>query len=153
VIAALFSERRTLPTLALWLGFFLALLMLYLLLGWLPSLMVGRGLTRPQASMVQIAFNALGALGSVATGLILDRGKRKLIVAAVFALASVCIAYLAHIQAVFALAVLAGFLVGAGRSPSQVLAGLLLILALSGFAALIVSVSARTAGDAKLAAV
>jgi MFS transporter, AAHS family, 3-hydroxyphenylpropionic acid transporter len=203
VIAALFGERRALSTLALWVGFFLALLTLYLFLGWLPSLMVSRGLSRPEASMVQIAFNALGAVGSVITGLILDKGRRTLIVAAVFALALACIAYLADIPPVFALAVLGGglvgatvsgtqtilyalapscypsrvrgtgvgfavavgrmgsavgpllvgYLIGAGRTPSQVLTGLLPILAVSGLAALIVTMRAPSTDDVKPTAV
>jgi MFS transporter, AAHS family, 3-hydroxyphenylpropionic acid transporter len=190
VVAALFSEKRLLRTLALWISFFLALVTMYLLLGWLPSLMVGLGLTRPQASMVQIAFNALGAAGSIATGLLLDRYRRTLIVATAFALALACIAFLASISPVFTIAVLAGglvgatvsatqailyslapgcypvrvrgtgvgfavavgrtgsavgpllagFLIGAGQSSSQVLTVLLPILAVSGVAALVVTV-------------
>jgi AAHS family 3-hydroxyphenylpropionic acid transporter len=190
VTTALFSEHRLLRTLALWISFFLALVTMYLLLGWLPSLMVGLGFSRPQASIVQIAFNGMGALFSILTGLLLDRYRRTFIVATVFVLALASIAFLAGIPAVFAIAVLAGglvgatvsatqailyslapscypvrvrgtgvgfavavgrtgsavgpllagFLIGAGQSPSQVLTGLLPILAVSGLAALIVTV-------------
>jgi MFS transporter, AAHS family, 3-hydroxyphenylpropionic acid transporter len=197
VAAALFGDNRAVRTLALWVGFFFALLTLYLLLGWLPSLMIGRGLTRPQASVVQIAFNVLGALGSVVTGLLLDRGRRTLIVAVVFAATLLSITYVADMPAEFAFAVLggglvgatvsgcqtilyalapgcypiqlrgtgigfavaigrmgsaagpllAGFLIGSGHSPGDVLTVLLPILAVSGIAAVIVATTAQRSAE------
>jgi AAHS family 3-hydroxyphenylpropionic acid transporter len=119
MVEALFAERRAFRTLVLWASFFLALLTMYLLLGWLPSFMGGRGLTRPQASMVQIAFNACGALGSILTGLVLDRGSRSVVIALVFASALAAVAFLIRIPAEFALAVVAGGLVGATVSGTQ----------------------------------
>jgi AAHS family 3-hydroxyphenylpropionic acid transporter len=116
---ALFGERRALRTLLLWAGFFTGMLSVFLLLGWLPSLMVGRGLSRPQASTVQLAFNWFGALGSVITGLVLDRGRRAWTVALVFALAAAALAYLAGAPAVFGLSLLAGALIGATISGTQ----------------------------------
>jgi MFS transporter, AAHS family, 3-hydroxyphenylpropionic acid transporter len=118
-VAALFGERRAVRTLLLWASFFLALLTMYLLLGWLPSLMGSRGLTRPQASMVQMAFNACGALGSVLTGLVLDRGRRTVVVSLVFAGAIASIGYLVGAPADFTLAVIGGGLVGATVSGTQ----------------------------------
>ena len=119
VVEALFGEGRAVRTLLLWMAFFAGLLIMYLLLGWLPSLMVSRGLTRPQASTVQIAFNWFGALGSVATGLILDRGRRTLSAAVVFAATAAALAYLAGAPAQLPLAILAGGLVGATISGAQ----------------------------------
>ena len=119
VIDALFGERRRYRTLVLWSSFFLALLTMYLLLGWLPSFMGSRGLTRPQASAVQIAFNACGALGSILTGSFLDRGKRSVVVTLVFLSALGSVALLIEIPAKFAVALMAGGLVGAMVSGTQ----------------------------------
>jgi AAHS family 3-hydroxyphenylpropionic acid transporter len=119
VVIALFGEHRAVRTVALWIAFFFALLTLYLLLGWLPSLMVGRGLTRIQASSVQMAFNAFGALGSIVTGLILDKYRRVPSVIVIFILALAAIAFLAAMPAEFAVAILAGGLVGATVSATQ----------------------------------
>lgn len=69
--------------------------------------------------MVQIAFNACGALGSILTGFILDRGSRSIVVALVFASALAAVAFLIRIPAEFALAVVAGGLVGATVSGTQ----------------------------------
>ena len=198
IATALFGEGRALRTLLLWIGFFAALLIMYLLLGWLPSLMVSRGLTRPQASTVQMAFNWCGALGSIVTGLALDRGRRAFTVVLAFASTALALAYLAGVpaemgqailagalvgatisgcQAVlyslapscyptavrgtgvgFAVAVgrigsacgpiLAGFLVGAGRSPAQVLMALVPIITVSAIAAVLVSILAQKSADA-----
>jgi AAHS family 3-hydroxyphenylpropionic acid transporter len=119
IVSALFGDKRARLTLLVWAGFFFALLTLYLLLGWLPSLMVRRGLSRSEASTVQLAFNVFGAAGSVLTGLALDRGKRTLTVVAIFASALAAIAALAMIPADFSLALMAGGLIGATVSGCQ----------------------------------
>ena len=116
---ALFGEGRASRTLLLWLSFFLALLTMYLLLGWLPSLMGSRGLSRPQASLVQMAFNACGAMGSVLTGLALDRTRRTRVVGLVFAASLASIGYLVGAPGVLAYAVIGGALVGATVSGTQ----------------------------------
>jgi AAHS family 3-hydroxyphenylpropionic acid transporter len=119
VFRALFGEGRALRTVLLWIGFFCGLLIMYLLLGWLPSLMRGRGLTPPQASIVQVAFNGFGALGSILTGLLLDRGRRAISTAVVFAATAAALAYLAGAPSAFVFAVLAGGLAGATVSGVQ----------------------------------
>jgi AAHS family 3-hydroxyphenylpropionic acid transporter len=73
---ALFGQSRLASTLLLWVGFGFTLLVLYLLLNWLPSLVVSRGFSKPQSAMVQIAFNLGGAAGSAGVGWLLD-GRRR----------------------------------------------------------------------------
>ena len=74
--SAIFTGGRALPTVLLWVSFFLGLLTLYLLLNWLPTLLVGDGLTRPQAAAAQIGFNAGGALAALVIGMLLE-GKAR----------------------------------------------------------------------------
>jgi AAHS family 3-hydroxyphenylpropionic acid transporter len=119
VVTALFGDGAAGRTLLLWLGFFTALLTMYLLLGWLPSLMISRGLSRPEASTVQIAFNWFGALGSIVTGLALDRGRRVITVGVVFGATALALAFLAGVPAQIGMAILAGGLVGAAISGCQ----------------------------------
>jgi len=119
---AAFGERRAVASLVLWGGFFLALLAMYLLLSWLPSLLIGRGLARPDAALVQMAFNLCGAMGSVITGQVMDRGARRApVVAGVFsaAAASVALASLAPVSLGTSLAV--GAALGATVSGTQAL--------------------------------
>ena len=70
---ALFGEGRARNTLALWLSYFFTLTVMYMLLNWLPSLLLEQGFSKPQAGMVQMLFNIGGALGSLLGGVLLDR--------------------------------------------------------------------------------
>jgi MFS transporter, AAHS family, 3-hydroxyphenylpropionic acid transporter len=69
---AIFAEGRALRTSLLWLSFFLGLLLLYLLLNWLPTLLLGDGLTRIQAAGAQIGFNIGGALAALLIGHLME---------------------------------------------------------------------------------
>jgi AAHS family 3-hydroxyphenylpropionic acid transporter len=117
--AALFGGGRAARTPLLWLAFFFALLTLYLLLNWLPTLLVGRGLSRPEASLVQVAFNVFGAIGSVVTGLLMEKLPRRLVTPVTFAVAVGALVLLATTPASFGLSVLVGALVGATVSGTQ----------------------------------
>lgn len=77
----LFAPGTITTTVLLWIGFFFGLLVVYLLLNWLPALLVSRGFARSDASLVQITFNVGGALGSVVGGLLLDNRRRVLSIA------------------------------------------------------------------------
>jgi AAHS family 3-hydroxyphenylpropionic acid transporter len=79
---ALFGEHRAVTTLLLWLGQFFILLTVYLLLNWLPSLLIGRGLSRNDAALMQTLFNLAGAGGAVVAGHLMDRGRWRLWTAA-----------------------------------------------------------------------
>ena len=57
VIRALFGEGRASPTLLLWLAFFPTLLILYLILNWLPTLVVAKGMDRAVAPQASLFFN------------------------------------------------------------------------------------------------
>jgi MFS transporter, AAHS family, 3-hydroxyphenylpropionic acid transporter len=75
--AAILAQGRALRTVLLWLSFFLGLLLLYLLLNWLPSLLVSDGLTRLQAAGAQIGFNVGGALAALLFGYLLGGRLRN----------------------------------------------------------------------------
>jgi AAHS family 3-hydroxyphenylpropionic acid transporter len=64
----LFGGGRAPTTLLLWTGFFFTQLVLLLMLNWLPSLMVGLGFSRTQASWASVGFNISGALGAMVLG-------------------------------------------------------------------------------------
>jgi AAHS family 3-hydroxyphenylpropionic acid transporter len=117
--AALFGEGRATRTLVLWVGFFFALLTMYILLNWLPTMLVSKGLTRPEASMVQIGFNVAGAIGSVVTGLLMDSMPRRLVTPVTFVLTIVCIYFLSIAPGTFGVSLVAGALIGATVSGTQ----------------------------------
>jgi AAHS family 3-hydroxyphenylpropionic acid transporter len=72
-LGGLLGREHVRVTMALWLGTFGTLLVIYLLLGWMPTLLVGLGLQRGQVQFIQMAFNLGASLGAAVTGLLLDR--------------------------------------------------------------------------------
>lgn len=118
---ALFGEARAACTLPLWFGFFLALLTMYLLLNWLPTLLVSRGMSKADASLVQLSFNLLGALGSICTGLLMDRVSLRTVVIAAFVGAALSLLLLANVTPELTAALAVGGLVGIAMSATQAL--------------------------------
>jgi MFS transporter, AAHS family, 3-hydroxyphenylpropionic acid transporter len=98
-VLAIFAGGRASRTLLLWVSFFLGLLVLYLLLNWLPTLLVGDGLTRVQAAGVQIGFNIGGALAALLVGHLLTTRLRGLSITVVFTAMPVLIIALAKAPA------------------------------------------------------
>ncbi|TPG84596.1 3-(3-hydroxy-phenyl)propionate transporter MhpT [Pseudomonas mandelii] len=82
---ALFGEDRARVTLALWLSYFFTLTVMYMLLNWLPSLLLEQGFSKGEAGLVQMLFNIGGALGSLLGGLLLDRCNGVKVVLFVYA--------------------------------------------------------------------
>src|SRR5262249_21294669 len=96
---ALFGEGRAAPSLLLWLTFLPTVMILYLILYWLPTLVVAKGLDKSLAPQAAIAFNYASVIGALVFGRIVDRiGPRGPMV----------IAYLALIGTVIALAMSTG---------------------------------------------
>lgn len=119
-IEAAVGEGRAVTTLLLWTVFLLALLIMYLLLSWLPSLLIGRGLSRPDAGLVQMAFNLAGAAGSVAAGWLMDRrGWRLATIVGAFGAAAAAVLVLANAPASLAVSLVVGAALGATVSAVQ----------------------------------
>lgn len=110
--ARVFAPGTLTVTLALWISFFLGLLVVYLLLNWMPQLLVSRGLERNQASLVQILFNLGGVAGSLIGGRMLDRARPALPVGACFAAAAAALLMLGLLPANLGLMLAGGALVG-----------------------------------------
>ena len=72
-VTALFGEGRASPTLLLWIIFLPTLMILYLILNWLPTLVVGNGLPKAVAPQASIAFNYASVIGALCFGFIVDR--------------------------------------------------------------------------------
>ena len=92
---ALFAEGRARRTLLLWVSFLLELLLLYLLLNWLPSLLMSDGISSVQAAGAQIGFNLGGVLSAVLVGYLLGGRLRNLAIAAIFVALPILIVVLA----------------------------------------------------------
>ena len=73
IFKALFGEGRAAPTLLLWLAFLPTLLILYLILNWLPTLVVAKGLDKAIAPQASLAFNFGSIAGALLLGRLVDR--------------------------------------------------------------------------------
>lgn len=114
VLRGLFAEGRAIPTLLLWAANILTLLVLYLMLNWLPSLVVAKGHTPADGAVASLLFNLVGVAGALLLGLVVDRaGFRWSLLVAYAALAAAMFALgrSGDVGAILALSAAAGFLV------------------------------------------
>ncbi len=79
-------------------SFFLELLLLYLLLNWLPTLLLARGATRGEAAFAQIGFNLGGVITSLAIGVALDGRLRSAAIITTFVTVPVLLVVLARAE-------------------------------------------------------
>jgi AAHS family 3-hydroxyphenylpropionic acid transporter len=105
--STLFSRDRAPTTGLLWTGFFFTQLVLYLMLNWLPSLVVGLGFTRGQASWTSVCFNLGGAAGAGFLGKLHAGDHRRQWVLVTYAGMAAALTAVAAINKVFVVAVLA----------------------------------------------
>jgi MFS transporter, AAHS family, 3-hydroxyphenylpropionic acid transporter len=126
VAQALWKKGRTSTTLALWTSYLGTLIVLYFLMNWLPSMVVSRGLTRVQASVVQMMFNIGGGIGAIVIAGLMDRiGKRPVVVGMYVGIAAALLA-LAGATGSVSMAcggLLAGLFLVGGQSVLYALAG------------------------------
>jgi AAHS family 3-hydroxyphenylpropionic acid transporter len=118
VVRALFGREVAIRTVLLWISFFFTMLILYVLLNWLPILMVARGFTRADAFFIQLLFNVGAAVGSILLGWLMQRRPSRIVLLACYVGLAIGLAAVASIGANLLLvagtvAVLAAFLHGA----------------------------------------
>jgi AAHS family 3-hydroxyphenylpropionic acid transporter len=116
---ALFADGRARRTLLLWASFLLELLLLYLLLNWLPTLLVSDGFTRVQAAGAQIGFNLGGVFSAVLVGYLLGGRRRNLAITVIFVALPLLLVLLAKSPPQFAVIASAVFLLGCAVLAGQ----------------------------------
>jgi AAHS family 3-hydroxyphenylpropionic acid transporter len=113
----LFGEGRAKPSLLLWTAFLFTVLILYLILNWLPTLVVAKGFTRAQAPQSAVAFNFVAVVGAMFFARLVDKyGTRTPLVMAYIGLIGTLMALGAaanHAAILFLSGVLGFFLLGA----------------------------------------
>ena len=121
----LFREGRALPSVLLWVVFFMSLLDLYFLSNWLPTVLNDLGASVSSAAVIGSILQVGGVVGTFALGSIIDRFSfRALAVvyfAAVFAVGA--IGQLGHSVALVTMAIFAaGFCIVGGQIAANALA-------------------------------
>jgi AAHS family 3-hydroxyphenylpropionic acid transporter len=125
MLSGLFADGRAFATLMIWTVFALDLLVTYLLLNWLPLLVVAKGFTAAQGASAAFAMNIMAVVGSLVLGWGADKvGYRWLLIAVFGGLAA----------ALYALAAADGMpmiLAASGAAGFTVIGGLYVLYALA----------------------
>jgi MFS transporter, AAHS family, 3-hydroxyphenylpropionic acid transporter len=79
ILETLFAGGRAAATLLIWTGLFFTTVITYLLLNWLPILMVAKGFSKSDAFLIQILFNVGAATLSVLLGWRMQRRRSSLL--------------------------------------------------------------------------
>lgn len=121
----LFSDGRTLPTLLLWVVFFMSLLDLYFLANWLPIVLNDLGASVSAAVLIGSTLQLGGVVGTLALGNVVDRFSFRALAlvyfAAVFAVGA--IGQFGHSAVLVTVAIFAaGFCIVGGQIAANALA-------------------------------
>jgi AAHS family 3-hydroxyphenylpropionic acid transporter len=117
---ALFGEGRAKQTGVLWLCFLTALITQYILLSWLPTLLVSKGLAKPDAALAQMTYNLGSVPGAIIAGMLIDNAaRRQASILGVFGAGIAALILLAAAPAQMPLSLLVAALVGLTVSGSQ----------------------------------
>ena len=121
-------------TLLLWISYFFTLLAVYLLLNWLPSLLVAKGYTRAQGATCSIILNVGAVVGSIVLGALSDNRKPKWILICTYAgmMASLLALTIAQGNALYVAAFIAGYFVIGGQLALYAIAPSLYPIAIRG---------------------
>jgi MFS transporter, AAHS family, 4-hydroxybenzoate transporter len=121
----LFTSGRAVPTLLLWVVFFMSLLDLYFLSNWLPTVLNDLGASLSQAAVIGSMLQIGGVVGTAALGSVIDRFSFRALAlvyfAAVFAVGA--IGQLGHSAVFVTVAIFAaGFCIVGGQIAANALA-------------------------------
>jgi AAHS family 3-hydroxyphenylpropionic acid transporter len=116
---ALLADGRARRTLLLWATFLLQLLLLYMLLNWLPSLLVSDGFSSVQAAGAQIGFNLGGVFSAVLIGRMLGGRLRNVVIGVIFVALPILLVLLAISPPQFGIIASAVFFLGCAVLAAQ----------------------------------
>lgn len=115
----LFKNKTYKQTLPLWISFFFTLMVNYILISWLPNLLMDQGLSKSQAFTVMLVFQVGAVIGTLGLGYLLDRLKlwQMAIIIYTGLFIAVCILFTSHsIQLLIAAGVIGGIFSTGGQS-------------------------------------
>lgn len=87
----LFDHHYRWRTLSLWCTYFMGLVVIYLLTGWMPTLIKDAGLSLERAAIVTAMFQFGGLIGILLVGAAIDRLNPKAVIALAYVGGAVCI--------------------------------------------------------------
>jgi AAHS family 4-hydroxybenzoate transporter-like MFS transporter len=118
-IGVLFSPGYGMTTLSLWVTYFMGLLVIYLLTGWLPTLMKDAGLSIETAANVTAMFQIGGTIGAIIVGWAMDRARPAFVIGAAYLCGGACILALSLLSVLSSALALLVFSAGFCMSGAQ----------------------------------
>ena len=125
VVQGLFRDGAALPTALIWVSYFFTLMVVYILINWLPSLVIGQGFTGRQASWVMLALQIGAAAGTLFLGWVMDRLPAWALSALIYVGILVSLTALglaSHLPGMLAAGFIAGFFATGGQCVLYALA-------------------------------
>lgn len=90
-VAGLFTGPYRRITISLWCTYFMGLLVIYLLTGWLPTLIKDAGLPIERAAVITALFQLGGLAGILLVGYTMDRASPRKVIASAYIGGAVCV--------------------------------------------------------------
>ena len=90
-IAELFRHGFARGTVILWLTYFMGLFVIYLLNGWLPTIMRSGGISLEQAAIIAGLFQLGGPVGGIIVGALMDKLRAKWVIGVVYFIGCACL--------------------------------------------------------------
>lgn len=97
-VSQLFTSRYRARTLSLWCTYFMGLVVIYLLTGWMPTLIKDAGVSLERAAIVTAMFQFGGLIGIVLVGAAMDRLNPKAVIASAYIGGALCIFALGFVE-------------------------------------------------------
>ncbi|CAD5376024.1 hydroxy-aromatic acid transporter [Pseudomonas sp. OF001] len=118
VVDGLFRNGAALPTVLLWVAYFFTLMVVYMLISWLPSLLVGQGFTGVQASWVVFTLQIGATVGTLMLGVLMNTLRPLAIAALIYGGLLAALAALGIVES-FVGMLFAGFAAGVFATGGQ----------------------------------
>jgi MFS transporter, AAHS family, 4-hydroxybenzoate transporter len=118
-IGVLFSQGYAGMTIALWVTYFMGLMVIYLLTGWLPTLMKDAGLDISTAANVTAMFQIGGTIGAIIVGWVMDKARPAFAIGAAYLGGGLCILAISQFGVLSAALALLVFSAGFCMSGAQ----------------------------------
>ena len=118
VMDGLFRNGAMLPTALLWVAYFFTLMVVYMLISWLPSLLVGQGFSGVQASWVVFTLQIGATLGTLMLGVLMNTLRPLAIAALIYGGLLAALAALGIVES-FVGMLFAGFAAGVFATGGQ----------------------------------
>jgi AAHS family 4-hydroxybenzoate transporter-like MFS transporter len=94
-VLALFRNNNGLGTVMLWLTYFMGLIIVYTVTGWLPTMMIEAGVSVTSAAIVTGLFLTGSTVGNIVMGWLMDRMSGYIVIAVSYAASALCMVAIA----------------------------------------------------------